>query len=87
MNWEDHVEIDKRFERPLDVDFLCGDASKAKKELGWKPRVKFNKLVDIMVEADLKRWERWGKGERFPWDAPNYPNENKILSRQFKLDR
>ncbi|MBI4287976.1 MAG: GDP-mannose 4,6-dehydratase [Chloroflexi bacterium] len=87
MDWEKYVEVDKRFVRPLDVDLLCGDASKSKKELGWQPRVKFNKLVDIMVEADLKRWERWQKGEHFPWDAPNYPNENKILSRQFKLDR
>jgi len=87
LDWQEYVKVDKRFFRPLDVDLLQGDYSKAKKRLAWEPKVKFDKLVEIMVKEDLNRWERWLKGERFPWDAPNYPNENKILSRKFTLDR
>jgi len=55
--------------RPFDVENLKGDNRKAIKKLGWKPKVKFKKLVKIMVEEDLSRWERWLKGEQFPWDA------------------
>lgn len=86
LDWQEYVKTDKRFFRPLDVDLLRGDSSKAVKKLGWKPNTKFSGLVKIMVKEDIDRWERWEKGERFPWDAPNYPNENKILSRYFKLD-
>ena len=86
LDWEKYVKQDKRFLRPLDVTVLQGDNSKAKKKLGWEPKTKFKKLVEIMVKEDVSRWERWQKGERFPWDAPNYPHENKILSRELKLD-
>ncbi len=54
-NWEKYVVVDKNFYRPAEVDFLIGDASKAKKTLGWKPKVSFPELVKIMVEEDLKR--------------------------------
>lgn len=54
MNWGDYVEFDEKYLRPAEVDLLIGDYSKAKKSLGWEPRVKFNELVDIMVDADLK---------------------------------
>ena len=87
LDWEKYVKVDKRFMRPLDVNVLCGDYSKAKKILDWEPKTKFKKLVSIMIDADLERWQRWSKGERFPWDAPNYPNENKIISGKFKLER
>ena len=87
LDWQEYVTVDKRFLRPLDVDLLQGDYSKAKRELGWKPKTKFDDLVKIMVKEDLNRWERWQKGERFPWDAPNYPSEDKILSRMLALDR
>lgn len=87
LNWQDHVKVDKRFFRPLDVYHLQGDFTKAKEKLGWKPKVKFDKLVEIMVKEDLKRWEKWQRGERFPWDAPNYPSEDRILSRTLKLER
>ena len=87
LDWEKYTKLDKRFLRPLDVDFLQGDYSKAKRKLGWRPQVKFDKLAEIMVREDLSRWERWLKGERFPWDAPNYPSEDRILSRMLKLDR
>jgi len=48
------VEVDPRYFRPTDVDFLVGDASKAKEKLGWQPKVKFEELVKIMVESDLE---------------------------------
>jgi len=87
LDWEKYVRVDERFLRPLDVNFLQGDYSKVKKKLHWQPKVKFDQLVEIMVREDLSRWERWQKGERFPWDAPNYPSENRILSRTLKLER
>lgn len=87
LDWQEFVQVDKKFRRPLDVDYLHGNHSKAKKKLGWEPKVKFHKLIELMVKEDLDRWERWQKGERFPWDAPNYPNENKIISRMYKLDK
>ncbi|PIU20441.1 MAG: GDP-mannose 4,6-dehydratase [Elusimicrobia bacterium CG08_land_8_20_14_0_20_59_10] len=51
------VEVSKEFYRQSEVDFLSGDASKAKAELGWVPKVKFAELVSIMVKADIKRLE------------------------------
>lgn len=81
LNWKDYVRVDKRFLRPLDIEVLYGDYSKAKNEIGWEPRTSFNELVEIMVNKDKERWERWLDGERFPWDAPNYPHERKIITR------
>ena len=54
LDWEEHVEYDKRYERPAEVELLIGDPTKAKKQLGWEPTVKFKELVKIMVNADLK---------------------------------
>lgn len=51
---EDYVDFDSRFTRPSEVELLVGDATKAQKVLGWKPKVKFSELVKLMVEADLK---------------------------------
>jgi len=85
LNWEDHVQVDKRFIRPLDVNYLQGDYRKAQARLGWTPHVKFDRLVEIMVEADLDRWRRWLHGERFPWDAPHYPAETRILTRSLRM--
>lgn len=85
LDWQEYVKVDKRFMRPLDVNYLCGDYSKAKKKLGWEPRTKFKQLVKIMVKEDLNRWERWLNGEKFPWDAPNYPSEYKILTRALRV--
>ena len=47
------IKIDPSYFRPAEVDILIGDYSKAKKIMGWKPKVKFNELVKIMVKADL----------------------------------
>lgn len=54
-NWEDYVETDKALIRPAEVDLLIGDASKSERILGFTPKVKFNDLVKIMVEAELER--------------------------------
>jgi GDPmannose 4,6-dehydratase len=51
------IEIDSRYLRPLEVEFLQGDASKAKRKLGWEPKVRFKDLVKIMVDADMKNLE------------------------------
>jgi GDPmannose 4,6-dehydratase len=58
MDWQKFVEYDKRYERPTEVDLLIGDASKAKKQLGWEPKVRFKELVRIMVDADLAEAKR-----------------------------
>jgi GDPmannose 4,6-dehydratase len=50
----DHVEIDTRYYRPTEVDDLRGDASKARRELGWEPKVGFRELVELIVDADLE---------------------------------
>ncbi len=53
LDWQDFVEIDPRYFRPTEVDELCGDASKAKRVLGWEPKTTFEELVRIMLRADL----------------------------------
>jgi GDPmannose 4,6-dehydratase len=54
LDWRDYVEIDPRYKRPLEVEMLIADASKARKSLGWSPRVTFRELVRIMVDADME---------------------------------
>jgi len=54
LNWQDYIKIDDTFYRPAEVYELCGDYSKAKKVLGWKPKVDLEKLVKMMVDTDLK---------------------------------
>jgi len=58
LNWETHVIVDKRFIRPTETGPLIGDASKAKKELGWEPKVNFKKLIKMMVDENIKRLSR-----------------------------
>ena len=53
LDWREHVEHDPRYERPAEVDLLLGDASKARTVLGWEPKVTFDGLVSMMVDADL----------------------------------
>jgi GDPmannose 4,6-dehydratase len=53
LDWKRFVKHDPRYERPAEVDLLLGDASKAKKILGWEPRVRFHELIRIMVDADM----------------------------------
>ena len=57
-DWKKYVEIDKKLIRPQDIDNLIGDASKAKKELGWTPTVQYKDLVRLMIDDDLKLLEK-----------------------------
>jgi GDPmannose 4,6-dehydratase len=60
LDWADYVRTDPKFERPAEVDYLIGDASKAARLLGWQPRVDFRGLVEMMVDADLELLTRGG---------------------------
>ena len=53
LDWREHVEVDARYLRPAEVDYLCADAGKARRVLGWEPSVTFRELVNIMIDADL----------------------------------
>jgi GDPmannose 4,6-dehydratase len=54
LDWEQYVEVDPRYYRPTEVDYLRGDASRAKAVLGWESRTTFRDLVELMVDADIK---------------------------------
>lgn len=54
-SWKDYVTIDKKFYRPAEVDYLLGDASKAKQKLGWEPKNSFDQLVERMVRHDVEQ--------------------------------
>ena len=54
LDYQEFVGFDQKYERPAEVDLLIGDATKAEKKLGWKPKVGFKELVTIMVDADMK---------------------------------
>ena len=58
LNWEDHVNYDKQYERPTEVDALIGDASKAREFLGWEAQTKADTLAQIMVDADIDQMAR-----------------------------
>lgn len=72
MDWKKYVEIDPRYFRPTEVEYLLGDPSKAKKQLNWEPKVKFHELVRIMVDADLEL-----KGQLCPREG------KKVLEERF----
>jgi GDPmannose 4,6-dehydratase len=57
LDWEHHVDIDPAYYRPAEIDFLVGDASKARAVLDWRPKTGFRELVQIMVDADVKLLE------------------------------
>ena len=54
LNWQDYVAIDPAYYRPAEVDLLIGDAAKAERELGWKPKINFRDLARMMTDADLQ---------------------------------
>ncbi len=58
LDWKEFVKHDPRYERPAEVDLLLGNPSKAKKILGWEPKVRFEQLVQIMVDADMELLSR-----------------------------
>jgi len=76
------IKSSKQNFRPYDVPYLKGNYTKAQKKLGWKPRTTFKKLVKIMVEEDITRWERWLKGEQFPWDAATSGEDSVVFRKK-----
>ena len=62
LDYEDHGVVDERCFRPAEVDLLVGDAAKAETHLGWRPRTRFNQLVEMMVDHDLETLQRQGAG-------------------------
>jgi GDPmannose 4,6-dehydratase len=61
LDWKDHVHVDRALIRPAEVELLIGNASKAKRKLGWEPRVRFKQLIEMMVDADLQRLKANGR--------------------------
>ena len=53
LNWEDYIDVSEKYFRPNEVDYLLGDATKAREKLNWEPSVNFEKLVEIMVQHDI----------------------------------
>ncbi|HYY57259.1 MAG TPA: GDP-mannose 4,6-dehydratase [Pyrinomonadaceae bacterium] len=74
LDWKKYVEIDPRYYRPAEVDLLLGDASKARRVLGWEPRVGFKELVRLMVDSDL----RLARQERDQRAAEGSSSANKV---------
>ncbi len=66
LDWEKYVNYDARYERPAEVELLIGDPAKAKRQLGWEPKVKFKELVKIMTEADLELAKREAQIAQLP---------------------
>ncbi len=81
------IEVSKQLFRPLEINDLKGDYSKAKSELAWSPKLSFDNLVSMMVKKDIERWELALKSEIQFWDALAYPDENSIIKMRYYLDR
>jgi len=74
LDWKKYVEIDPKLIRPAEVDTLCGDASKAREKLGWKPQVSFAELIRMMAQADLELVQRSEAGKSLAYaGAGNVP--------------
>jgi GDPmannose 4,6-dehydratase len=76
LDWEKHVRFDERYRRPIEVDALIGDASRAESQLGWNPQVLMPELVKIMVEADMRALE---DGSHTEIDRPDLPGWRPVL--------
>jgi GDPmannose 4,6-dehydratase len=61
LDWQKYVKYDQRYERPAEVDLLIGNPAKAKKQLGWEPKVRFQELVALMIDSDLELAKRESK--------------------------
>src|SRR5262249_9942772 len=66
LDWQKHVGVDPALLRPAEVDHLLGDASKARRQLGWTPTIDFRHLVEMMVDADLERLSASSAAARVP---------------------
>jgi GDPmannose 4,6-dehydratase len=63
LDWRDHVVTDAAFIRPAEVDKLCADPSAAREQIGWEPKMAFEELIAMMVEADLELLSSGGHAE------------------------
>jgi GDPmannose 4,6-dehydratase len=81
LDWEKYVEIDPKLIRPAEVDHLCGDATKAREKLGWKPEVSFEELIKMMVEADLEAVRRAENGHAHVPSVRNGVSLSESLTR------
>jgi len=83
LYWKDYVEIDPRYFRPTEVEFLLSDPSKARERLGWSPRINFKELVKIMVDADMELigLKSLGEGKRILEDKGINWTKNQITTR------
>ncbi len=66
LDWQKYVKYDQRYERPAEVELLIGNPAKAKKQLGWEPKVRFKELVEIMVDHDLDLAKREAQIAKLP---------------------
>jgi GDPmannose 4,6-dehydratase len=66
LDWKEYVKHDQRYERPAEVDLLLGNPAKAKRQLGWEPKVRFQDLVKIMVDADMEQVRKDIEGTGVP---------------------
>lgn len=73
LNYEDWVKLDPAFLRPAEVDSLLGDPTRAEKVLNWKREVSFEKMVQMMVEADVERYQKMGFGKLVTSSGPSSP--------------
>lgn len=73
-DWREYIEIDTQYFRPVEVEVLVGDTTKAKEKLGWQPRIKFKELVKVMVDADLRRLNIKAPGEGDEILEEKFPN-------------
>ena len=70
LDWRDHVVTDAAFIRPAEVDRLCADPAKARDELGWEPKIGFEELIAMMVDADMELLAAGGSaGEEFATES------------------
>ena len=81
LDWQKCVKTEQKFYRVVEADRLQGDYSKARDKLGWQPKTVFSALIEIMVKEDRDRWQRYLKGERFPWDVLDNPMEKDLLEQ------
>ena len=80
LDWKQYVDVDPRYFRPAEVDLLLGDASKAYKELGWKPKVTFKQLAKMMTESDWALARRERAIAEHDYSKPNPKSEIRIKS-------
>jgi GDPmannose 4,6-dehydratase len=78
LDWKQYVKHDDRYERPAEVDLLIGDPAKAKRQLDWEPKVRFQDIVKIMVDADLEQVRRDIEGS----GTPKKTEDQSVISDQ-----